>query len=295
MTQPASSPQFCGTPVDESQLTLIRTLVARHRGLSRTELAATACELLGWVRPNGKPKTVECRAFLDALEAQQGLDLPARREKRAKRVAVEIPALESAPPTAITGPLSRLGTVALQPVTTADRRHQWRALVEAHHYLGHSIPFGAHLRYLITSAEGVVGCLQYSSAAWRLQARDHWIGWTEAQRKARLQHVVCNSRFLILPWVQVPHLASHALALGARQLATDWQAQYAVTPWLLETLVDPQYFRGTCYRAANWIAAGDTSGRGRDDRHHHRHGAAPKQVWLYPLHRHSRRWLRDGS
>ncbi|MCG5505432.1 Druantia anti-phage system protein DruA, partial [Ectothiorhodospira variabilis] len=266
MANPAPRPRFCGHVVDEPQLDLIRRLIAHYPGLSRTELAATACELLGWLRANGKPKTVECRAFLDTLEAQQRITLPARRSKRSKRVAVSIATDDTPAPVPIQGPLAALGPVRLQPVVSAEQRSRWRALVEQHHYLGHRIAFGAHLRYLIESSRGTVGCLQYASPAWRLQGRDQWIGWSDAQRRARLQHVVCNSRFLILPWVQVPNLASHVLALGKRQLVMDWQAQYGVTPWLLETLVDPRYFRGTCYRAANWIAVGETRGRGRDDR-----------------------------
>lgn len=292
MSYSAPLPRFCGHVVEEPQLDLIRGLVARYPQLSRTELAATACELLGWLRPNGKPKTVECRAFLDTLEEQQRIVLPARRHKRSKRVAVAIAAEDTRAPVAIQGPLDTLRPLRLEPVTNAEQRHQWRALVEQHHYLGHRIPFGAHLRYLAVSAQGVVGCLQYSSPAWRLQGRDRWIGWSDAQRQARLQHVLCNSRFLILPWVQVPNLASHLLARSARQVVADWQAQYGVTPWLLETLVDSRRFRGACYRAANWMAVGETRGRGRDDRYHRRHGVAPKSVWLCPLHRHSRRWLR---
>jgi len=291
MPHSAAPPRFCGHVVEEPQLDLIRALVARYPQLSRTELAATACELLGWLRANGKPKTVECRALLDTLEEQQRIVLPARRQKRAKRVAVAIASEDRPAPVPIQGPLAALGPLRLHAVTSAEQRHQWRALVEQHHYLGHRIPFGAHLRYLAVSAQGVVGCLQYSSPAWRLQGRDRWIGWSDAQRQGRLQHVLCNSRFLILPWVQVPNLASHLLARGARQVVADWPAQYGVTPWLLETLVDSR-FRGACYRAANWRAVGETTGRGRDDRRHRRHGAAPKSVWLYPLHRHSRRWLR---
>jgi len=168
------------------------------------------------------------------------------------------------------------------------------AWVEQHHYLGHKIPFGAHLRYFVQSEQGAVGCLQYSSPAWRLQARDSWIGWTDSQRQNQLQHIICNSRFLILPWVRVANLASHVLAQATRQVAVDWQEHFGITPWLLETLVDSQRFRGVCYRAANWILVGDTAGRGRNDRHHQRHGGAPKSVWLYPLHRHCRDRLNQG-
>lgn len=273
--------QFCGCPVQEQQLQLIRQLAQRFRGLSRTELAATICEQLGWLRPTGKPKTVECRQFLEALEEQALIALPTPRAGRPRgsttRIATAIPASN-----AIAGSLSEIGPVRLERVTSSDVHAQWRSLVEQYHPLGHRVPFGAHLRYILDSPRGALGGLQFSSPAWRLRARDQWIGWDDPQRQRRLQQVVCNSRFLILPWVRVPHLASHALAQAARRIATDWAEAFGVTPWLLETLVDPAY-RGVCYRAANWIPVGLTSGRGREDRTHQRHGAAPKQVWLYPL------------
>ena len=287
-------PRFCGQAITERQLELIRGITARYSKLSRTELAATACELLEWLRPNGKPKTVECREFLEKLEQQQQIVLPPQRKKRAKRIAVAIAPIEQQDQTPLHVELGQLQPIQLQQVTTAEQRNQWRSLVEQHHYLGHKIPFGAHLRYFVQSEQGVIGCLQYSSPAWRLQARDSWIGWTDSQRQNQLQHVICNSRFLILPWVRVPNLASHVLAQAARQVVVDWQGHFGVTPWLLETLVDSRRFQGVCYRAANWILVGDTTGRGRNDRHHQRHDAAPKSVWLYPLHRHCRDRLSMG-
>jgi hypothetical protein len=170
-------------------------------------------------------------------------------------------------------------------------------LVERYHYLGHRVPFGAHLRYLIRitrPAAQVVGCLQFSSPAWRMAARERWIGWDDESRGQRLQHIVNNSRFLILPWVRVRNLASGVLSQATRVLSRDWETQYRWQPWLLETLVDRTRFAGTCYRAANWIEVGETSGRGRQDRCHQRHGAAPKTVFVYPLIAHARERLQGG-
>ncbi len=295
MASAATSPRrFCGQEVTEQQLELVEDLTRRYPHLSRTELAATTCELLGWVRPNGRVKTVECRQFLERLEQEQRITLPPQRKKRPKNTAVAIDRAEESEPSPIRATVKDLQPISLQWVTTADQRKQWRSLVDQHHYLGHKIPFGAHLRYLVQSAHGPVGCLQYSSPAWRLQARDRWIGWNDAQRKQNLQHVLCNSRFLVLPWVQVPNLASHLLARSAKQVATDWFDHYQVEPWLLESLVDNRRFSGTCYRAANWIEAGLSRGRGRDDRYHQRHGSAPKRVWLYPLHARARQRLCQG-
>jgi hypothetical protein len=166
--------------------------------------------------------------------------------------------------------------------------------MERYHYLGYRIPFGAHLRYFVQvmSPQPIrVGALQFSSPAWRMAARDQWIGWNDQVRRDNLQMVVSNSRFLVLPWVRIRNLASSALALAARRLPDDWQMNYGIRPVLLETLVDPARFGGTCYQAANWIEAGQTSGRGRQDRGHQRHDASPKRLFLFPLVRNARSCL----
>jgi len=294
MPRTVTTPLFCGQRVTNKQLDLIQDITSRYKNLSRTELAATVCELLGWVRQNDRPKSVECRVFLEKLEHQQRITLPPQRKKRAKRTSVAIYPAQPADQTPIQTTVKQLQPITLQLVTTPDQRNQWRSLVDQYHYLGHTIPFGAHLRYLIQSGRGILGCLQFSSPAWRMRSRDQWIGWSESQRKENLQHILCNSRFLILPWVRVPNLASHLLAKSAKQVMTDWLDHYHVTPWLLESIVDSSRFPGTCYRAANWIEAGETTGRGRNDRDHLRHGISPKRVWLYPLHAHSRHRLCRG-
>jgi hypothetical protein len=292
MPNPAGEgPRFCGRPVDEQQFQLVEHLVQCFGGLSRTELAATICEQLGWLRPSGKPKTVECRQWLEALAKRALIDLPQRRCGRPKGSTTAI-AAPTPTPSPIDEPLSAIGPIRLERVAGRAAHAQWRALIEQYHPLGHRVPFGASLRYRIESARGVLGGLQFSSPAWRLNSRDQWIGWDDAQRRHRLQQIVCNSRFLILPEVRVPHLASHILGQAARRIATDWAQTFALTPWLLETLVDPAHYRGVSYRAANWIAVGLTRGRGRNDRAHQRHGAAPKQVWLYPLVSDARQRLR---
>jgi len=202
------------------------------------------------------------------------------------RTAVPRSARGEAPGETLCAPLAELAPLTLTRAETPEQHRLWRELVGRYHYQGHAVPYGAQLRYLLGVSRPqpqVVGCLQFSSPAWRLAARDHWIGWDEAQRARALQRIVNNSRFLLLPWVQVQNLASAALALAARRIAQDWQAAYAVRPLLLETLVERTRFAGTCYRAANWRELGITSGRGRMDRSHQRHGAAPKTVFVYPL------------
>ncbi len=290
---------FCGEAVSKEDLSLIQQLIEGYPSLSRTELANTLCELLDWHRSNGGLKTVECRQFLEGLEARSLIQLPQRRSGRPRGSKTRVDRTTSgAWGESLEGTLGDYPGIALRLVQTAEERSLWRELVERYHYLGHRVPFGAHLRYLIRiedECQTVVGCLQYSSAAWRMRARDEWIGWNETARKAHLQRVVSNSRFLILPWVSIRYLASHVLSQAARCLVQDWKVRYGLSPWLLETLVDPARFSGTCYRAANWIEVGITTGRGRQDRHHRRHGAEPKRLWLYPLRHDVRRRLCQGG
>jgi len=291
--------RFCGEPVSSEQLALITQIVTRCGGLSRTELANTVCELFDWARPNGKLKTVECRQFLERLQARSALPLPATRHKgrgKSKKIALTAVSAEGEP---LQGTVKDFQPISLRLVSTAQERTLFRETIERHHYLGYRIPFGAHLCYLIEVAQPavtVVGALQFSSPAWRMAARDHWIGWTDTVRTRHLQRIVNNSRFLILPSARIKYLASHVLSLASRRLVSDWQAKYHIEPLLLETLVDTQRYSGVCYRAANWLVLGQTSGRGRQDATHTRHGASPKRLFLYPLRSDARASLRgDGG
>lgn len=280
--------QFCGQPLSDDTLELIAGVTGSCTGVSRTELAATVCELLEWRRANGRLKSRECWELLEQLEAAGELWLPARRATKPKGVRTSVPhsARGESPEQTLRVPLAQLMPLTLTRVDTPEQHRLWRELVGRYHYQGHAVPFGAQLRYLLGVSRPqpqVVGCLQFSSPAWRLAARDRWIGWDDAQRARALQRIVNNSRFLLLPWVQVPNLASAVLARAARRVVADWHAAYAVRPLLLETLVDATRFTGTCYRAANWCELGMTGGRGRMDRRHAHHGAAPKTVFVYPL------------
>ena len=280
----AATYRCAGRLFTAAELQLIVELTRRYGGLSRNELAHTVCELLDWRRPNGGLKTAECRLLLAQLQQRQELALPTLRAGRPRGRGTASAVDESPLSTAVVGPLPALQPIRLQRVQTPAQRRTWRALIERHHYLGHRVPFGAHLRYLIQAAPGtILGCLQFSSPAWRMRARDDWIGWDDATRARHLQRIINNSRFLLLPQVQVKNLASHVLALALRTVPTDWQAAYGIRPWLAETLVDAARFTGHCYRAANWIDVGETTGRGRQDRYHERHDACPKRVLLYPL------------
>jgi hypothetical protein len=279
-----------------AELALMRDVVARHAGLSRQELANTVCELLDWRRSGGGLKTWECKELLATLEARGILDLPALRSGRPRGARTSVPHTERGEVQAtLRATLREVEPVTLRVVRTQDDRLLWRELVGRHHPLGHAVPFGAHLRYLVDIARPtrqVVGCVQVSSPAWRMAPRDRWIGWTDARRRQALQEVVNNSRFLVLPWVEVRCLASAVLGKVAREVSRDWQVAYGIRPLLLETLVDASR-EGTCYRAANWIELEPTQGRGRMDRDRTRE-REPKRLFVYPLARDARERLRGG-
>jgi hypothetical protein len=283
---------FNGRTFTVEDLRVIQTLTRDCAALPRTELAYTLCELLDWRRPTGKLKNHEGRLLLERLAAKGLVALPRLREAQAHRGPRATPcSAQGAPAPAVAGAVRALRPLVLEVVPPG--RHGpsrlWRELIARYHYLGDRVPVGATLRYVVRAAprpDQVLACLGWTSAAWKIAVRDRWIGWSDAQRRQALPYVVNNSRFLILPWVHVTGLASHLLARCVRRLPADWEARYGVRPLLLETLVDPARFRGTCYRAANWLPLGQTVGRGRMDRANVLAGHAPKAVYVYPLGRH---------
>jgi hypothetical protein len=291
--------RFSGKVFTAEEISLIREVVATCRGLSRKELANTISELLGWTRPAGGLKEAECLAVLERLESAGLLTLPEKQKTKPVGSVTSIPRTPRGEPgLPLVGRVEAFAPVVLERVQHPDQRWLFRELIGRYHYLGYAVPFGAHIQYLILvsrPAPTVVGCLQFSSAAWRMRARDEWIGWNDATRARQLPHVASNSRFLLAPWVRIQNLASAVLALALRRLRADWQSQYGVEPLLVETLVDPAHYTGGCYRAANWLELGETSGRGRDDRAHRRHGASPKRLWVYPLTRDAVERLRGGD
>jgi hypothetical protein len=274
---------FCGRTFGAAELELMRQIAREFSALGVTEIARTVCELLEWRRPSGKLKNHECRQMLERLQAEEFLKLPALRKlggRGPRRPDLSGPC---AGPTAVAGTVSEYTPLELVLVEGETESRRWREKVERYHYLGCRVPFGANLRYWVRSRDRELACLLWNSPAWKMQARDACIGWSEAQRQYNLQQIVNNGRFLILPGVSVKGLASKILALSARQVPGDWEKHYRCRPVLLETLVDAARFGGTCYRAANWIPVGQTTGRGRMDREHRGHGQAVKDIYVYPL------------
>ena len=284
--QPESSETFCGQVVSKNQLSEIVEIVDTFSKLSRGELANTICELFSWKRPTGKLKTVECRQFLERLDARGIIRLPSSRKQNRKPTKAAVPRTAQADTQApISAKLSELSPISLSRVKTKEQRQLWYEYVDRYHYLGYQLPFGAQLRYFIKSGASqalALGCLQFSSPAWKMAPRDRWIGWNDEQRQRNLQKVINNSRFLIFPWVQVQNLASSVLALAVKTVPDDWQSCYGYRPVLMETLVDQKRFKGTCYQAANWIHVGQTLGVAKSGNRHRHHGR-PKAVYLYPL------------
>lgn len=243
--------------------------------ISRLELSRRVCQWLDWRSPSGRLQDMSCRKALVQLNRRGVLDLPARErlygfERSAStRTQVNVPELH--------GPLSKLGKVSVDPITSRYSRESkiWFSLLDRYHYLGSGPLCGAQIRYIVKSSiHGYLGALAFSSGAWALRCRDEHIGWTEAARRKNLCRLVGNARFLILPTVKVKNLASHVLSVALSRLPEDWEERYHIRPVLVETFVDPTRFSGTCYKAANWLDVGQSAGR-RDGK--------PKRVFLHPL------------
>jgi len=274
---------FCGRTFGPAELELMRQIAEEFSALGVTEIARTICELLEWRRPSGRLKDHECRQMLEQLQARNFLQLPALRKmggKGPRRPDLSEPCAE---PTVVEGDVSEYAPLELVLVEGEAESRRWREQVERYHYLGCCVPFGANLRYWVRHGDRELACLLWNSPAWRMRARDTWIGWSDAQRRSNLQRIVNNGRFVILPGVRIKGLASKVLALNARQIARDWEKHYGCRSVLLETLVEVTRFRGTCYRAANWIRVGHTTGRGRTHHKLKAQGQAIKDIYVYPL------------
>ena len=282
---------FCGRRFTAQEVELMLVVAHDYAGLGVTEIARTICELLQWTRPSGGLKNHECRQLLERLQAEGMVTLPALRKLGGTGPRQEDLSRPRVEPEPVACAASECEPLELALVEGEMESRSWREHVERYHYLGCRVPFGANLRYWVRNRDRELACLLWTSPAWKMQARDTWIGWSDEQRKCTLQRIVNNGRFLILPWVRVKGLASKILAQSARQMPHDWQARYGYRPLLLETLVDTKRFRGTCYRAANWLHVGQTSGRGRLDREHQRQGQAIKDIYVYPLIRDARQRL----
>ena len=261
---PGSELVQAGRTIEPAEVELIREVVELFPRLSRTELARTLCDHLGWYTATGTYKEDACRKLLSRLETRGLVCLPEKRPVAPQRPAPSPPPWSgaTAPGPAVTGALRQLGPVWLEVVEERQRLGLWNEYVGRYHYLGTTRPFGCYLRYFVMTERGPVGCVLLAGAAKAIAVRDAWIGWTREQRLRNLGWVVNNTRFLVFPWVEVRNLASHVLGQVVRRIGPDWQARWGYRPVLLETFVDPGKYRGTCYRASGWQPLGQTQGQG---------------------------------
>ncbi len=282
-----------GRHIGDTEVRLIRRLLSDHEDWHRTQLSRELCRRWEWFNAAGQLKDMACRSLLLKLEARGCIRLPARRaasvnghrHRRAPVVAHDHDPIEASLRDLL--PLDiRITEAGLEDAELL------RALVAQYHYLGLRSAAGENLRYLVRDCRGkLLGCLWFAAAAWRCKDRDRFIGWDDGVRVHNLPLLANNTRFLILPWVRVPHLASHMLGKIARRIDRDWQRKYGHGLYALETFVDRERFTGACYRAANWLKVGQTTGRTRNDVVNSGPRSSIKDVYLYPLARRFRQML----
>ena len=275
--------RYRGREISEQDILYIRALIERHPGESRRQLSVRLCEAWQWRQANGALRDMVCRGLLLMLERAGQITLPpvsyVRHNPLSRRARPEPVLIDT---TAIEGGLCKLQPLELEQVRRTAQEPLFNSLMEQNHYLGYEQPVGEHLKYLVWAGGRPIACLAWSSAPRHLASRDHYIGWDAAARRSRIRFIAYNTRFLILPWVRVEHLASHILGRMAARISDDWQQKYGHPIYFLETFIDPERFRGTCYKAANWVPMGRTTGRGKQSNSYVPNRSI-KEVLGYPL------------
>ena len=279
--------------ITEELLEQIRKTISDNSGMGRTKLSVALCEIWGWRNAGGRVKDMSCRDLLSSLEKAGRIVLPprillARRPgdtKGSKHLVHD--------ETPIVRDLGELQPLGIEVITSKEAMERFQSYIDQYHYLKFDRFIGERMAYLVSSRDGEpLACLLFGSAAWSCKERDSFIGWSKDARSHGLKMMTNNQRFLIFPWVSVPHLAIHILSLAAKRISSDWELKYGHGLYMLETFVECRRFKGTCYKAANWVNVGRTTGRGRDGGHHN--AILPqKDVYLYPLVTHFRRVLSE--
>ena len=257
---------YRGRQVTDTDVAFIRELITEHAGASRRALSVKLCEAWDWRQQNGQLRDMVCRSLMLQLHRAGHIELPPVQQRPHNPLAHRSkPQLVLADRSPLCCSLTQLGELELFQVRRTGAEAEFNGLVQEHHYLGYTQPVGEQLKFTVTASGRVVACLSWSSAPRHLGPRDRYIGWSQAARRTNIRYLAYNSRFLILPWVKVPHLASHLLGRMARGICAQWERVYNHPLYYLETFVDRSRFAGTCYRAANWVYLGQTTGRGKDD------------------------------
>jgi hypothetical protein len=274
--------RYRGRVISVAEVEFIRQLIAEHPGDSRRQLSLKLCEAWGWKQANGALCDGVCRGLLLMLGRAGQIGLPAARWKshppERQRPSLELD-LEATP---LDAPLSAVRPLEFRQVRRTPEEPLLNHLIDQYHPLGYTRPVGEHLKYVVYATGRPIACLTWSSAPRHLGARDRFIGWSAEARRRNLRFLAYNPRYLILPWVRVKHLASHILGQTAQRIAADWERIYGHPIYFLETFVDPERYRGTCYRAANWVVMGRTTGRGKNCPNK-RPNRSIKEVLGYPL------------
>lgn len=281
--------RYCGRDFSKQELVVIRQLISENPSATRAVLSRLTCQAVHWYKIDGGLKEMSCRVAMLRMQDDGLIKLPPPRHRYCPANNVQFTSA-TAPKPGINKPVHALPCVQLRIVMGRQQSRLWNEYIHRYHYLGYKPLPGAQLRYFVISENNIIALLGFGASAWQCAPRDKYIGWTHDQRKKKLQYIVNNARFLILPWVKCKNLASKILSLTSHRLSRDWQGHYGYQPVLLETFVERDRFAGTCYKAANWVLVGQTKGRGKL-------GPAGKisvpikDLWLYPLERNFRHIL----
>jgi hypothetical protein len=287
--------KYRGRVVSTEDIAFIRRLISENAGASRRALSTKLCDAWQWKQANGIPREMVCRGLMLMLHRAGEIELPPVRQTSLNPlVRPRPPAPVLIDSTPIHDPLRQIRPLEFQQVRRTADEPLFNSLIEQHHYLGYERPVGEHLKYLAWAQGRPLACLAWSSAPRHLGSRDRFIGWSAEARRRNIRFLAYNTRFLVLPWVQVEHLASHILGRVAKRLSEDWERVYGHPIYFLETFVDPERFRGTCYRAANWVLLGRTTGRGKNDQTN-RPNRSIKEVLGYPLTPRFRQLLQEAG
>ena len=282
--KPEPRRRYCGRDFSAADLAHLQELLRRQPALNRAQLSRQVCQDLGWRNGGGQLQAMSCRVALLRMEQDGLLQLPKPLKKNGNGRTVPGLTAASAERAPVRESVAALEPLRFQSVRTPADSRLWNELIQRHHYLGYRPLSGAQMRYLVWSGDGrLLALLGFGACAWHLKPRDRYIGWDDGQRRRGLPRIVNNARFLILPWVHSPCLASRILSGAIQPLLADWTRRYGYRPLLLESFVESPRFKGTSYKAANWICVGQTQGRGKLEKQH-RQACALKQIWLYPLH-----------
>lgn len=275
--------RYRGKVLTSGDIAYINQLIVNNPSDSRRALSQKLCLAWNWIQPNGALRDMVCRGLMLELHRAGHIRLPKKRShppnpfidrKKPSEVKVDQRAID--------GKLSQIKPLEFRPVCRTSSEKLFNSLIERHHYLGYCHPVGEQLKYIVFSQQRPIACLAFSSAPRHIGSRDRFIGWSPEKRRKHIHLMAYNTRFLILPWVRVKYLASHILGRMAKILSKDWQRIYNHPIYFIETFVDKERFSGTCYKAANWIYLGDTTGRGKND-HTYKVNRSIKAVWGYPL------------